>query len=122
MKYKPKRDIPAFARKYKTVKPSKLASIISIERKTKISSIRVRSWLSRNPNIRKELSKYVDGKLAYEAYLNQRVFAELYVDDFRDLEITDLESLNLAYRYLAMVEEDLKIKICNHLKLKVIKQ
>ena len=122
LKYNPKKDIPKYARRYKTVNPSKLAPIISMERKTKITSKRIRSWLGRNPDIHKELTKYVDEKLAYEAYLNQIVLAELYVDNFRDLQITDLETLNLAYRYLGIIEEDLKIKICKNLNLKITKR
>lgn len=61
-------------------------------------------------DIHKELTNYVDEKLAYEICLNQKVLAELYVDNFKNLEITDLETLNLAKEYLAIVEEDLKIK------------
>jgi hypothetical protein len=129
MKYKASRDIPKFARRYKTVNHTKLATVISMELETKVKSQSIRSWLRRHPTDTKELNDYIRKKLtyekdkkAYDQYLSQRVLAELYVDSLRDLEITDLETLNLAYRYLAIVEEDLRVKICNQLNLKVIRK
>lgn len=102
---------------------------MSMALNTEVKSESIRAWLRRNQTSSKELTDFINKKLAqdneklaYEKYLNQRVLAELYVNNLRDLEITDLETLNLAYLYLAKVEEDLKIKICNRLNLKVIRK
>ncbi len=129
MKYKASRDIPKFARKYKTVDSKKLASIISMALNTIVEAESIRAWLRRHPTVNKELTDYIGKKLkadekesTYEKYLNQRVLAELYVNDFKDLEITDLETVNLARIYLDFVEQDLKIKICKQLNLKVIRK
>jgi hypothetical protein len=129
MKYKASRDIPRFARKYRTVNHTKLATVISMELEIQVKSPSIRSWLKRHPTDTKKLIDYIkrelaeeNDKKAYDDYLNQRVLAELYMDGLRDLQITDLETLELARRYLSIVEEDLKIKMCNRLNLKVIRK
>jgi len=122
MKYKATRDIPKFAKKYKTVVPSKLANFISMELNRKVSSASVHAWLKRHPAVQKKLVEKADKRLVNESTLNQRILAEFCVGNVIDLEITDLDTLNLAKNYLQIIEDDLKTKICKKSNLKVIKR
>ena len=122
MKYKAAKDIPKFAKKYKTVVPSKLASFISMELNRKVSSESVHVWLKRHPEVQKKLVEKADKRLVNDSTLNQKVLAELCVGNVIDLEITDLDTLNLAKKYLQIIEDDLKTKICKKSNLKIIKR
>jgi hypothetical protein len=122
MKYKPKRDIPKFARKYKTVNHSKLANLISAEASKKVSTASVYAWLKSHPDKLKKLTEYIEKQKAVEAYSNQRVLAELYINEYTDFEIVDLETLNLAKKHLGIIEDELRSRICNKTNLKVVKR
>ena len=57
LKYKPRRDIPEFARDYQTVSPSKIARIASMNSGRDISPSSVSLWFYRHPDIHDRLSK-----------------------------------------------------------------
>jgi integrase len=59
MKYKPKRDIPRFVRKYKTFSPSELREIILRERNKAVSPESISNWFRRHPDIKQELEKEI---------------------------------------------------------------
>lgn len=119
MKYAPKKDVPKYARKYGTLNPSKLANLISFEKNRKIGSESVSAWIRRNPDIVREF-KERDKILTTEDYFNRKVLATLCVYD-REIDITDLDTLNLVKKHLSYLEEGLKVKICKDEKLKVKK-
>jgi hypothetical protein len=120
MRYKASRDIPKFAQKYKTMVPSKLASFISLELNRRVSSQSVRVWLKRHPTTQKKLADYINSKqVVTESTLNQKVLAEFSIAGI-EIAITDLDTLDLAKRYLEVIEDDLKKKICCKANLKVI--
>jgi hypothetical protein len=79
-------------------------------------------WLKRHPEVQKKLVEKADKRLVNDSTLNQKVLAELCVGNVIDLEITDLDTLNLAKKYLQIIEDDLKTKICKKSNLKIIKR
>jgi hypothetical protein len=56
-KYNPKRDLPDFAREFKTLSPSKLAEIVLNRRNKKVTSESVTMWFKRHPEVYNVLVK-----------------------------------------------------------------
>jgi len=59
MKYKPEKDLPDFAREYKTLSPSKLAEIILNRRNKKVTPESITMWFKRHPDVYEQLSKEI---------------------------------------------------------------
>lgn len=59
MKYKPERDLPEFAREFKTVQPSKLAQIILERRNVKRTPESITMWFRDHPDIYEALQKEI---------------------------------------------------------------
>lgn len=57
MKYNPNRDLPQFAREFKTLSPSKLADIVLNKRNKSIGADAITHWFKRHPEVYDELSK-----------------------------------------------------------------
>jgi len=62
MKYKPERDLPEFAREFKTLSPSILANYVLAKRNEEITPESVTMWFKRHPEIAEQLRKeLIDG-------------------------------------------------------------
>jgi len=59
MKYKAERDLPDFAREFKTLSPSKLAEIVLIRRNKRIHPEAIGMWFKRHPDVHDRLSKEI---------------------------------------------------------------
>ena len=59
MKYKPERDLPEFAREFKTIQPSKLAQIILERRNVKRTPESITMWFRDHPDIYEQLQKEI---------------------------------------------------------------
>jgi integrase len=58
-KYHPSKDLPDFARQYKTLSPSKLADVVLMRRNEKIKPEAVTMWFSRHQDIHDELAREI---------------------------------------------------------------
>jgi hypothetical protein len=58
-KYNPEKDLPDFAREYKTLQPSKLAEIVLMRRNKKTSPESITMWFKRHPKVHDELSSEI---------------------------------------------------------------
>jgi len=59
MKYKPSRDLPEFVREYKTLSPSKLATIILNKRNEKKTEESITMWFKRHREVHDQLRKEI---------------------------------------------------------------
>ena len=121
MKYKPKWDIPTFAQRYNTMKPSELARVLSEKRGKCITSDSIRAWFKNNPEIHDQLTKIVarpSGKKTSRLIPN--VLAELITEKYDNVEIVGLETLELARKQLDLIENDIKTQICREKQLTVL--
>lgn len=75
MKYKPNRDIPDFAREYKTLSPSRLVEIILMKRNKKVTPESITMWFKRHPDVYEQLSKeLVEGLPSAKEEVNPSIF------------------------------------------------
>jgi integrase len=76
MKYKPERDLPDFAREYKTLSPSKLAEIVLNRRNKKVTPESITMWFKRHPQVLDQLSKeIVEGLPTAKEEVDTSIFA-----------------------------------------------
>ena len=110
MKYKPSRDLPLFAKAYRTIKPSELANIVLQERNKKITPESITMWFKRHPETRKELGEWIETQVSKEGAPEQKTEAlgELFTDKYGTIKIVNLQTLELAKRLLALIESDLQ--------------
>jgi integrase len=59
MKYHPEKDLPDFARQYKTLSPSKLAEIVLMRRNKKVTPESITMWFKRHPEVYDALTKEI---------------------------------------------------------------
>jgi ribosomal protein S19E (S16A) len=113
MKYKPVRDLPRFAREYKTISPSQLAEIVSTKRNKKITPESITMWFKRHPSVHEQLARELREEKLLEkednvSRLTQGVLAELITNDYGDIKIRNLKTVEIARKLLDLIEEKLK--------------
>jgi len=75
MKYKPKRDIPLFARELKTLSPSKIRDHILRKRNKVVTAESITMWFKRHPDIYDELAKeLVSNKPSVKEEVPEHIF------------------------------------------------
>jgi integrase len=75
MNYHPRRDIPDFAREYRTLKPSKLAEIVLKKRNVERTPEAMTMWFKDHPQIYEQLSKeLIDGLPTEKQAADETVF------------------------------------------------
>ncbi len=111
LKYKASKDIPRLASKLRSLSPTEIANAASTEHDKKVTAMSVSMWLQRHPDLRKELNQQLNDieskKNSSEAF-KEKVLAEIYVNNAPLFEITNLQTLEIARKYLDIVEEMLK--------------
>ena len=55
LRYKPRRDIPKFAREYRTLSPSKIREIVLVKRNRNVTAESITMWFKRHPDIQAKL-------------------------------------------------------------------
>jgi hypothetical protein len=84
MKYKPERDLPEFAREFKTLSPSKLAEIVLNRRNKEVTSESVTMWFKRHPEVYDVLVKeLVEGLPSAKEQVDTSIFQN---GQFEELE------------------------------------
>lgn len=74
-KYHPEKDLPDFAREYKTLSPSKLAEIVLMRRNKKIGADAITHWFARHPAIADQLaSEIVKGLPTAKEEVDRSIF------------------------------------------------
>jgi len=110
MKYKSARDLPQFAREYKTLSPSELAKIVLLKRDKKITPDSIRMWFKRHPDVYDQLNELIAGLPLKEEdtrMSTQEVLAELITSDYGDIKIRNLETVEIARKLLDLIEAKL---------------
>lgn len=75
MNYHPRRDIPDFAREYRTLKPSKLAEIVLKRRNVERTQESITMWFKDHPDVYEQLSKeLVDGLPTEKQAADETIF------------------------------------------------
>lgn len=113
VKYKASKDIPRLANKLHTLSPTEIANAASTEHNKKVTAMSVSMWLQRHPDLRKDLFEQIneDEKKAEKIsteIIKEKVLAEIYVNNAPLFEIKNLQTLEVARKYLDIVEEMLK--------------
>lgn len=107
MKYKPARDLPQFAQEYKTLSPSKLAKIVLTKRKKEKTPDSIRMWFKRHLDIHDQLAELIAGLPIKEEDTRmptQEVLAELITNDYGNIKIRNLETVEIARKMLDLIE------------------
>lgn len=121
MKYKVGRDIPKLARKYNTLKPFDLVKIVLKEKRKQISPESIHRWFKRNPEVYNRLSKQIKNRSPKNKPKEiPEAYAKLVTYNYGTLQIIDLESVELARKKLAIVEEDFRADLCEKANLNVV--
>jgi hypothetical protein len=104
MKYQPERDLPDFAREYKTLSPSKLAEIILNRRNKKITPEAITVWFKRHQDIYDQLAKeIVEGLPTAKEEVDTSIFAYGNFEQLPSVKnwITMLNNRELDEDYIA---------------------
>jgi len=121
MKYKVSRDLPKLAMMYNTLRPSELARIILKEKGKAVSPESITQWFKRHPSEHSQLSEAIKNRSS-EKKLREipEDYAKLVTYNYGTTQIIDLETLEIAKKKLALVEEDIRIGICKKTNLNII--
>jgi len=99
MKYKPERDLPEFAREYKTLSPSKLAEIVLNHRNKKVTSESVTMWFKRHPEVYDVLVKeLVEGLPSAKEEVNPSIFQNGQFEELESVKnwVNEMKDRDLA--------------------------
>ena len=90
LKYKPRRDIPKFAREYHTLSPSKLREIVLAKKNKKLTAQSMTMWFKRHPDMYAQLK------------------AEILAEELPKLEVRESIFLNGTFEELPSVKNWIK--------------
>jgi len=114
MKYKPKRDIPNFARELKTLSPSKIRDYVLMKRNKEITSESVTMWFKRHPDVYDALSKeLVEGLPSEKQEVDTSIFQRRNFEELPSVKqwILEMKARDLTTNYIRQQLGNLRL-IC----------